>query len=120
MARLFGLLCRLRTLQHAQSLGDLRPLPIERGQPTPQGCNLSRDIIRACDRIVPFGCGCALKMPIKVSVASARPILRGHRPRRTAVQCSEAPLDCGVPVIVLADVSGSMTVEGKPFRLDLE
>jgi len=31
MGRLFGLLLCLRTGQHAQLLGDLRPFPVERG-----------------------------------------------------------------------------------------
>jgi hypothetical protein len=43
-----------RPPQHAQSFGDFRPLPVERGQPAFQGRNLSSNIVRAGDRIVPF------------------------------------------------------------------
>jgi hypothetical protein len=52
--RLFSRLICLRTFQRAQLLGDLRPFPVECGQPALQGRNLSSNVVCVGDRIVPF------------------------------------------------------------------
>jgi len=59
LQRLFGRLICLRTLQHTQLLSNFPPFPIECGHPPFQGRNLSCDVVRAGDRILPFKPGSA-------------------------------------------------------------
>lgn len=54
MGRLFDLLLYPCSLQRAKSCGDLRPFPVERGQPVFQGRDLSRYIVRTAKRIERF------------------------------------------------------------------
>jgi hypothetical protein len=82
---------RPRALQHAQLLGDLRPFPIECGQPALQGCDLSDNVTRTCDRIVSFS-STNLAIPssrsshyILQGIASDQPHVANHTVR--------APLD---------------------------
>lgn len=71
-----GRLDRLRALQHSQLLGDLRPFPVECGQPILQDCDLLDNVTRACDRIIPFG-SASLAIP---SSCSSHYISRGGAP----------------------------------------